>query len=88
MAVQSRRLTVGTEPTIVSAPGADRRSGTSIMVQAGTKILYVGGPDVDATQGYPVAPGSDLSVDLDDGEALYGVVTTGTDVVAIMRSGL
>lgn len=65
-----------------SGPGYP--ASATISVPANGQIVFVGGQDVDVTNGFPVAAGGVLQLDLVN-ESLYGIVASGTQVVNVLR---
>lgn len=83
-------VTVGTtptEPTVIGEDVADYVAGSSLAVRFdGTPTIYVGGADVTTGNGFPLVSGD--SYDLDQGERLYAVVSSGTQSVRVIRRGV
>lgn len=51
--------------------------------------VFVGGPAVTITTGFPIAAGVvSVRLELGPGEALYGVVTAATAAVPVLRTGV
>jgi len=92
MAADSRRVTVTTNATrLDSTSESDRRAGKSfsMYVDAATSVtVFIGGADVDVSQGSPVTGGQWFACDLDDDEAVYGRVASGSAVVRVFETGL
>lgn len=64
-----------------SAEPIHRESGNAQSVaisNPGPEIVLIGGEDLDESNGWPVAPGAPLSVDVPPGDVVY-VLNTGTD---------
>jgi len=56
----------------------DRGSRDAIqMINIGSGTIYLGGPNVAGTAGWPLAPGADFS-DSHSRDAWYGIAATGT----------
>jgi hypothetical protein len=90
MAVKTAQITVGATPTALSGSETDKplADGMSIAVKNASQFtLYVGGPDVTTTSGWPLGAGEKESYDLGPRDALYGVVASGTITVATLRVG-
>jgi hypothetical protein len=90
MALAHAQVSVGTTATLLSSASAGR-DGQTVLVQnpAGGVNLYIGGTGVTtASYGYLLIGGSAFAIDLQDGEGLYGVVTTGTQAVGVLRQGV
>ena len=89
MAVSHARVSVGTTATKLTSD-FDGKDGQTINVQnpAGGVDVYLGGDGVTTTSyGYLLKAETNFSVELQDDEKLYAVVTTGTQTVNIIRQG-
>ena len=84
MACDSKKVTVGTTATVLNHSWCD-----SIMVKnpSGGVTIYVGGPDVDTTDGFPVAAGETFSRDMKSRESVYAVVAASTHDVNVLIGG-
>ena len=89
MAVSHSRVSVGTTATKLTSD-YDGKDGQTINVQnpAGGADVFLGGEGVTTTSyGFLLGAGISFSVELQDDEKLYAVVTTGTQTVNILRQG-
>ena len=89
MAVSHQRVSVGTTATKLTSD-YDGKDGQTISVQnpAGGADVFLGGEGVTTTSyGFLLGAGISFSVELQDDEKLYAVVTTGTQTVNILRQG-
>jgi hypothetical protein len=89
MAVSHSRVSVGTTATKLTSD-YDGKDGQTINVQnpAGGADVFLGGEGVTTTSyGFLLGAGISFSVELQDDEKLYAVVTTGTQTVNIIRQG-
>ena len=89
MAVSHSRVSVGTTATKLTTD-YDGKDGQTINVQnpAGGVDVYIGGEGVTTTDyGYLLKAETNFSVELQDDEKLYAVVTTSTQTVNIIRQG-
>jgi len=89
MAVSHQRVSVGTTATQLTSD-YDGKDGQTINVQnpAGGADVYLGGEGVTTTSyGFLLGAGISFSVELQDDEKLYAVVTTSTQTVNILRQG-
>ena len=89
MAVSHSRVSVGTTATKLTSD-YDGKDGQTISVQnpAGGVDVFLGGAGVTTTSyGFLLGAGISFSVELQDDEKLYAVVTTGTQTVNILRQG-
>lgn len=91
MAIDHERVSVGTSATTLGNAARDR-DGFTVNVQNPTgsgATVYLGGSDVSTSDyGYSLAAGSEVAVDLLQGEALYGIVASGTLTVNVLRIGV
>lgn len=89
MTVRTSRLTIGATATQLTGTDDDYAAGSVIDVHAMAGTVYVGGPDVTAANGRPIAAGASLRLDLRYGETLFGVAAAATTAdVAVLRSGV
>jgi hypothetical protein len=89
MAIETAAVTVATTATALAAGGGGSTSRTIITVKpaaAGSAEVYVGPVGVTVATGLPLGGG--ISFDLTAGEALYGIVATGTVAVRVMEHGI
>jgi hypothetical protein len=89
MAVTHNIVSIGTTATVISTAANDR-DGHSVLVQnpSASTTVYIGGAGVTTTSyGVALAGGADMSIDLLQGEILYGVVTSSTQNVNVLRAG-
>lgn len=84
----SAQVTVTTSATLLTAADAtDTTSGNSLAFKnTGAVTVYLGGAGVTTSTGYPLAAGDQIGGDASPGEDFYGVVASGTCVVAVLRS--
>lgn len=82
-------VTVQTTATLI----LDGTSGSSVYeraaivsVPSGGQTVFLGGPDVDATNGFPMAAGTSIELQVVN-EGLYGIVGASTQAVNVLRSG-
>jgi hypothetical protein len=89
MAVTHNIVSIGTTATTISSAVSDR-DGHSVLVQNPSEdtIVYIGGAGVTTSSyGVALAGGADISIDLLQGEVLYGVVASSTQNVNVLRAG-
>jgi hypothetical protein len=83
VAVSAEKVSVGATATALN----DGSPGRLIVTHAGEGVtVYLGGSDVDATDGFPLAEDVVLTVNVDAGEILYGRVASSTQDVNVLRS--
>lgn len=77
--MQAVVITITDDPTLIATGTGDANFPTAVALKVPTaaETLYLGGADVDTTDGYPVAAEGEITVNLRPGQALYGVVQTG-----------
>jgi hypothetical protein len=89
MAVSHQRVSVGTTATKLTSD-ADGRDGQTISIQVPTAgaTVYLGGSGVTTTSyGYELLGGTNFSVELQQGEQVFGVVASSTQTVNVFRQG-
>lgn len=83
MAVTAEAVSVGTTATALN----DGTPGRLIVsAPAGAATIFLGGSDVDTTEGFPLAAGERETVLVDDGEILFGIVSTGSETLNVLRT--
>lgn len=87
MAARAERITVDTTARLLTTGDDGHKPGSAALIKPLGGGLVVGGPDVTATTGYPLDANEPLPADL-EGDKLYGVIATGTVVVAVLRLGV
>lgn len=53
----------------------------------GTNPIFLGGPSVTTATGYQMNTGDALTIDLAAGDAIYGIVATGTEPLHMLTFG-
>lgn len=92
MAIKHGIVSVGTTATALNT--ADTSFGAqraTILIQnpTGGATVYIGGSGVTTSSyGYLLAASSELSIDILPDEVLYGVVSTSTQNVAVLKQGV
>lgn len=89
-------VTVTTSPTLLTVTETDYVGGASVgltlpLATSSSVVVYVGGSDVaasGATKGTEMSVSRSVTVALDKGETLYGVVPSGTQVVDVLHQGV
>lgn len=84
MAITSAQISVGTTATALNTATS---SGQRLVVTPVTTAVVLGASTVTATTGLSVAAGTVVYVDLQPGETLYGIVSSGTTTTHVLRSG-
>jgi hypothetical protein len=86
MALETAHVPVSTtRAELTNRPATDPRN--SVLVHC-TVDLYVGNVAVTAANGFLVPAGSVVSLDLESGERLYGILASGTGTAYVLRAGL
>lgn len=85
----SQAVAVSTSAVLLSSVDGDGVTGQSLLLtNKGSVELVLGPSSVTAGAGYRVAAGASVSVDLGVGEALYGVVASGSTTIDVLRMGV
>jgi hypothetical protein len=79
VAVRSSTILVGTAPTLV-VDGIAAHGQAFAVKNNGAQTVFLGGEGVTTADGYPLAAGEAMSMDLPSSgaEDVYGVVASGT----------
>lgn len=89
MAISTAQVAVSTTAAKLTSTPTDSRAGSSIAITApAAATLYIGGSGVTSTTGFAVAAGASVSLDLQSGEDVYGVLASGTGTAYVLRSGV
>jgi hypothetical protein len=89
VAISARRVTVTTSATQLTSKPTDSTTGSSVAVKAPTDAaLYVGGPGVTTSTGFPVEAGERATFDLQNRDVLYGVLAASTGTVNVLETGI
>jgi hypothetical protein len=90
MALTHCIVSVAATATLISAAEAGR-DGQTVLVQnpAGGATVYLGGAGVTTVSyGFTLEGGVAFAIDLQVGEALYGIVASSTQSVSVIRQGV
>jgi hypothetical protein len=83
-AFATSQVTVGSTPTLISAA---RDGGDSVTIEnLGATQVFIGGPNVSTTTGFPIPGVAGASLTLGATTAIYGIVASGTQAVAVLAT--
>jgi hypothetical protein len=85
MTLATAQVSVGTTAALVIAGDTNART-TVVVGNRGAASVFVGGSAVTTATGFEVKSATDAFVHLDPGEALYGIVASGTVAVSAFRN--
>ena len=92
MAINHAIVSVGTTATLLTvAASGGGKDGSTILIQnpTGGQAVYIGVAGVTTSSyGFILAVVSNMSIELNQDEAVYGVVTSSTQSVAVLRQGV
>lgn len=90
MTVLAASVTVAATATLLSSGTDDNAYGHSVLlkVPTGGATVFLGGAGVTAAAGFPAAAGEPYTFDLAPGDALYGIVASGSQAVNVLRTGV
>jgi hypothetical protein len=90
MPITSLRGTAGTAATSLLAGPASAAGvkgyDTLVRIPSGGSSVYIGGSAVTTASGFELQAGESLSLNVDPGEELYGIVGASTQVVHVLYS--
>lgn len=78
------QATIGTTPTLIVAKRTGR--DTVVIENTGTTAVYLGASNVSTTNGLLLPGVVGASVALETTDAVYGIVASGTQVVAAVEN--
>ena len=83
-AFATAQVTVGTTPTLISAA----RDGTDdvTIVNFGTTQVFIGNANVTVSNGFPIPGVVGASLTIPATTAIYGIVASGTQAVAVLAT--
>ncbi len=87
MTITAAKTTVGATPTLLhSAVGSSGLYHQALHVTNtdGLAAVFLGGPDVTSTTGFPLDAGKTLTMPLTAGEQLYAITAAGTVAVGTL----
>ena len=76
--------TIAATATAIPATALVGRT-TIVMKNTGSATIYVGSSTVTTANGYPLAAGAELALDLNENVVIYGIVATSTETLAIIE---
>ena len=92
MAINHAIVSVGSTATLLTvAASGGGKDGSTILIQnpSGGQAVYIGGAGVTTSSyGFILAVNSNISIELNQDEAVYGVVASSTQSVAVLRQGV
>ena len=92
MAINHAIVSVGSTATLLTvAASGGGKDGSTILIQnpSGGQAVYIGGAGVTTSSyGFILAVNSNMSIELNQDEAVYGVVDSSTQSVAVLRQGV
>lgn len=89
MAVEGAQVSVGTTETELTGSQTDTIAGQSLVaINKGAASVFLGGTGVTTSTGFELAAGESVSLDVNQGEQLFGIVGSGTQDVHVLRIGV
>lgn len=83
-AFATSQVIVGTSPTLISPA---RPGGDEVTIQNfGTTAVFIGNADVNTGNGFPIPGVAGASITITATTAIYGVVASGTQPVAVLST--
>lgn len=83
--IDTAQVSVGTSPTLIvaTATGGLR----AVLSNGGPADVFIGASSVTTGAGFKLPAGGTISVQLDAGEAVHGIVASGTSTVSVLTGG-
>lgn len=76
MTVRAEQKAVTTTAAVLAAAGSTVQDKKTVALTGATGTIYIGGPDVDTTEGFPITTTSSLVIELGPGDALWAVAAS------------
>lgn len=81
---ETTQVVIGTTPTLIAA---GRLGADDITIEnLGTTQVFLGNASVSTTTGFPIPGVAGASLTIPVTTALYGIVASGTQAVAVLRT--
>ena len=91
MALNHNTVTLGTTAKgIVKVPSGSGKVNVYISNNDGSNDVFIGASNVTATgttQGFKVAKSTNVSLQVDGGDTIYGIAASGTPTVSVLWFG-
>jgi hypothetical protein len=84
MPLTANKVTVSAVDTLVAAPARNQKA-TVTMMHNGSQSVFLGGSGVTVAQGFELAAGVPLSIDLDVDDEVHAIVASSTVDVSVLR---
>lgn len=84
MPITSGQVTVGTSATAVITNNSGSVQELHVAVPSGGQDVFFGGSGVTTSNGFTEAGGTELIMDIEPGDTLYGVVAASTQSVSYL----
>lgn len=85
MAIVGSVVTITNAATLITKTDIGGRVVT--IRHRGVNPIFLGGSNVATNTGFQLNAGESLSIDLASGDALYGIVASGTEPVHLLTAG-
>jgi len=76
MTVRASVVDTDTVAVLVASAGSSLSDKKTVAITGATGAIFLGGPDVDTTDGFPIDANTDLVLELGPGDALWAVSAT------------
>lgn len=87
MSVKATKPAVGTTASQISPVQGVISAGLSLVIKnTGAVPVYLGGPDVDTTAGFPLAVGESFTADANDDDILWVIAGSAT-TISVLGTG-
>lgn len=87
MPISSTVVTVSSAATFLSSGGSGGGELRTVIVRNDSGVdLYIGGADVSTASGFRIPTASTQQIDLDVGDALYGIVAGASVPVMVLKT--
>lgn len=85
MAIKSKLFALTTTPKLI-AKGSSASDKFGVILTEASANVYIGGSDVDTTNGTLLQPGGMLTIDLSADDNLYAVASAGSPTIKVLTT--
>jgi len=87
MAISAKQVTITTSPTLIHSVSDGDGDKIHVHTPTGGQDVFLGGSDVTTSTGFLLTAGDrQVEMELDAGDAIYGVVAATTSTVYVLVS--
>jgi hypothetical protein len=86
VAIRSSSFTVTTTAQALNV--SENKASIALSNPALGATVYLGGSDVTAANGFPLAAGEKIALDLEKGDVVYAIVAASTQAISVLKANV